>query len=59
MTITRYIWSAIRLYGMVIPCGQFRVNMVVVDGLTPVGHQDIFNHHDDVGLFVHLKSTLA
>ena len=45
MTIIRYVCSAV-LLPSVISRGQFRVSMVVADGLVHIWPRDISNHHD-------------
>ena len=36
---------------------QYGVIMVVVDGLVPIWHQAINNHHDDVSYLQHVMMT--
>ena len=33
------------------------VDIVVADGLVPIWHQDICNHHDDVARFAYIQSA--
>ena len=46
-----------RLYDKVIQCyknNHYWVSMVLADGLVPVWHQAIRNHHDDIGQMGHI-----
>ena len=52
-TVTRYFcdWCA-----TVIICGQCWVVVMVADGMVPIWPRDIYNHHDEVGHSVRLRS---